>query len=65
MRRRLVLVVHELFPSRSWMRQSLPFARRGVAALTLAYLYRPVWLARKLPGAVAAWRRTSGSGSAV
>ncbi len=60
-RERVRLVLHELFPSRSWMRRSWPFAARGPAAMALAYLYRPLWLAEKLPRAVSAWRRANGS----
>jgi hypothetical protein len=60
-RPRLMLLLSELFPSRCWMRLSYPFAARGSLALTLAYLYRPLWLARKLPSAIAAWRRATRS----
>jgi len=56
-RQRLLLVLGELFPTPQAIRDWAGFAGRGRARLTLAYLYRPVWLAWKLPGAIRAWRR--------
>jgi Uncharacterised nucleotidyltransferase len=41
----------ELAPPPAFMRLSYPLARRGLGGLALAYLYRPLWLARwVLPG---------------
>jgi len=64
-RQRIRLVLAELFPSRSFIRYSYPFAARGRAMLTLAYLYRPFWLAVRLPRAVSAWIRANGSSARV
>jgi Uncharacterised nucleotidyltransferase len=61
LRQRLQLVMRELIPTRPFMRIAYPFAARGPAALTLAYLYRPFWLAARLPRALTAWRRASKS----
>lgn len=58
-RQRVALVLGELFPTPPAMRDWLEFAGRGRAALALAYLYRPVWLACKMPGAYRAWREAS------
>jgi len=57
---RVRLVVGELFPSPPFMRELYPFAARGRKALALAYVYRPLELARRLPSAIRAWRRVSG-----
>ena len=61
-RQRLQLVLRELIPTRPFMRIAYPFAARGPAALTLAYLYRPVWLAVRFPRAVTEWRRATTAG---
>jgi hypothetical protein len=55
-RQRGAVVLGEVFPTPPAMRNWRGFAGRGRAALMLAYLYRPVWLAFKLPGAYRAWR---------
>jgi hypothetical protein len=54
-RQRAAFVLGEVFPTPAFMRYWHGFAGRGRAALMLAYLYRPVWLAFKLPGAYRAW----------
>jgi len=54
-RQRAAFVLGEVFPTPAFMRSWRGFAGRGRAALALAYLYRPVWLAFKLPGAYRAW----------
>jgi hypothetical protein len=59
-RERLRFVLRELFPSPPFMRELYPFADRGRKALALAYVYRPLDLARRLPPAIRAWRRASG-----
>jgi hypothetical protein len=58
-RQRAAVVLGEVFPSPPAMRYWHGFAGRGRAALTLGYLYRPVWLAFKLPGAYRAWRHAN------
>ena len=55
-RQRTAVVLGEVFPTPAAMRYWHGLAGRGRAALLLAYLYRPVWLAFKLPGAYRAWR---------
>jgi hypothetical protein len=59
LRARARLLVRELFPTPSFMRVWSPIARRGRLGLMLAYVYRPFWLAVKLPGAVVAVARAS------
>jgi len=56
-RERLRLVLRELFPSPPFMRELYPFAARGRKALAIAYVCRPLRMARRLPPAVRAWRR--------
>jgi hypothetical protein len=51
------LAVHKTFPPASFMRAWSPLARRGGWGLIAAYLWRPLWLLRKLGPAVGAWRR--------
>jgi Uncharacterised nucleotidyltransferase len=51
------LLVRKLLPSPTFMRQWSPLARRGRAGLALAYLWRPLWLARQTGPAVVAWMR--------
>lgn len=50
-------LAHELAPPPSFMRDWLPVASRGRLGLALAYLYRPLWLARWAPRGYLAWRR--------
>jgi hypothetical protein len=59
MRVRAILLAGKLFPSRAFMRDWSPFGARSRASLLLAYAYRPVWLLRRLPRAVDAWRRSN------
>jgi Uncharacterised nucleotidyltransferase len=59
------LLARELVPSRSFMRMWSPLAARGMLGLALAYAYRPLWLAAKLPTALRARaraRRVAASG---
>lgn len=51
------LIFRELVPTPAFMRIWSPLARRGDLGLVLAYAYRPLWLAVKLPGAIAAVAR--------
>lgn len=61
---RLRLVAQELWPSPAFMRAWKPLARRGLPGLAAAYLWRPFWLAAKLPSGWRAWRRAAtGSGN--
>jgi len=56
-RKRLRILAQELIPSPAFMRDWHSLARRRVAGLVLAYVYRPFWLAsRAVPGYLA-WRR--------
>ncbi len=58
---KLRLVGHELAPSAAVMRGWRPLARRGGWGLALAYLWRPWWLAAKLPAGLRAWLRAARS----
>jgi hypothetical protein len=53
------MVLSELAATPEFMRVWHPLARRGPVGLAAAYLYRPFWLAAKLPGGVRAWRRAA------
>ena len=55
-RARFALVGHKLLPPATFMRKWSPMARRGRSGLALAYLYRPVWVIRRSPRALRAWR---------
>jgi hypothetical protein len=65
--RKLRVVVRKVFPPPAYLREWAPLARRGRVGLALAYVWRPVWLARHaLPAGRAvlrAHRGASGSGS--
>ncbi|WP_249020814.1 nucleotidyltransferase family protein [Conexibacter sp. S30A1] len=56
LRARLALVRHKLFPPVTFMRKWSALARRGRLGLALAYLYRPLWVARRTPAAVRTWQ---------
>jgi hypothetical protein len=51
LRAKLALLIGELAPKPAFMRWWSPLARRGRAGLALAYLWRPVYLASRLPAA--------------
>jgi hypothetical protein len=53
---KLRLVGRELVPRRDYMRWRFRIARRGVAGLAAAYLWRPLWLLRHAAPSVRAWR---------
>jgi hypothetical protein len=53
---KLLLVARKIVLPPSEMRRWNPLARRGRAGLFLAYLWRPLWLIRMLPGALRALR---------
>jgi hypothetical protein len=44
-----------LVPSREWMLQGYPLARRGPAGMAAAYLVRPIRVARMVPSALWTW----------
>jgi hypothetical protein len=54
---RLNLLARELFPAPEFMRLWKPVAGRGRAGLVVSYVWRPFWLAAKLPTGLRAWRR--------
>jgi hypothetical protein len=56
-RARAAILAGELFPSSEFMRWWSPLARRSRRGLLLAYLWRAGYLALRMPGGVAAWRR--------
>jgi hypothetical protein len=59
-RSRLRFLARRVFPSRSYMRRTSALARCGPLGLGLAYLWRPMWMVLRLPGAIHAWRRERG-----
>ena len=55
---RVRLIWRALTPTRGSLRLAHPrLARLGTFGLTLAYVYRPIWLLAKLPGALHAYAR--------
>jgi hypothetical protein len=56
---RLRLLLGELVPSREFMRLWFPLSRRHRWGMALAYIWRPIWLAAKLPGGLWAWLRVT------
>jgi hypothetical protein len=56
-RSRAALVARELAPPPPFMRAMYPFARYGRAGLAASYVWRPLWLVRHAPAAIAAVRR--------
>ncbi len=56
LRRKLTLLIRELFPSPEFMRTMWPRARTGRLWLALAYPRRLAWLAVRLGPAFVAWR---------
>jgi hypothetical protein len=56
---RLRLLLAELVPSREFMRLWFPLSRRHRWGMALAYIWRPIWLAAKLPGGLRAWLRVT------
>lgn len=63
-RAKLAVLTGELFPRPSFMRWWSPLARRGRRGLVASYVWRPLWLAGRLPAAareiVRAWRTRRG-----
>lgn len=49
--------IRKLVPPRAWMLSCVPLARRGRLGLVAAYLWRPLWLLRRVGPALRAWRR--------
>jgi Uncharacterised nucleotidyltransferase len=56
---RLRLLLGELVPSREFMRLWFPLSRKHSWGMALAYVWRPLWLAAKLPGGLRAWLRVA------
>jgi len=56
---RVRLLAREVAPSRAFMLEWSPIARRGRLGLPCAYLWRPVWLIMMLPRGVRFWLRAS------
>ena len=54
---KLALLAREAVPDPGYLRWRSPLARRGTAGLIVAYLLRPLWLARYAIPSVRAWRR--------
>ena len=48
---RLAIIRYKLAPPATFMRKWSPLARRGRLGLLAAYLWRPVWVLSRLPGA--------------
>jgi hypothetical protein len=64
LRARAAIVARKAFPPRAYMYKWDPQASVSRIGLTRAYLRRPLWIARRLPGAATAWlkaRRNSDS----
>ena len=51
-RRKVALVARKIVPPPAFLRDWSPLARRGRWGLALAYLWRPLWLLWRAPGAV-------------
>jgi hypothetical protein len=58
-RAKVARLARVIFPSPTFMRWWTPLARRGVIGLALSYPWRLVWLVRKGPSALRAWRRAN------
>lgn len=58
-RARVRLIARKIVPSRGRIRAWLPVASRGRWGLCVAYLYRPFWLAAKLPRGLQVWLSVS------
>lgn len=54
---RLSLIRHKLVPPPTFMRKWSLLARRGPLGLAAAYLWRPIWVATRVPRALWAWAR--------
>lgn len=57
LRARARILLRALIPARRYLRVRYPWAARGPGWLALAYLYRPLWLARRAVPSILAWRR--------
>ena len=58
-RGKVAFLARALVPPIGFMRVWHPLARRGIAGLLFAYLWRPFWLGWHAPAAVRAWRRAN------
>lgn len=54
---KLKVLIRELFPKPAYMRSWLSLCRYGPLGLAIGYLWRPLWAAGQVPGAVLALRR--------
>jgi Uncharacterised nucleotidyltransferase len=54
---RLRYLASEIFPSRAFIRDWRPLARRGQLGMLAVYLWRPLWLIAMAPRAARAWAR--------
>jgi hypothetical protein len=61
-RRRIKLVVRKVFPPPEYLRDWHPLAQRGRLGLTLAYVWRPLWMLWHLSPALRAVRRARADG---
>jgi hypothetical protein len=53
---RMRIIARKLFPPPGFVRHWWPPAARNSLMLMVGYLYRPVWLLRRAPGGLRAWR---------
>jgi hypothetical protein len=54
---RMRRILRGLFPGPTYMRKTTPLASHGPAGLTLAYLFRPLWLVVQLVPGLRSWNR--------
>jgi hypothetical protein len=57
LRRKAAILLRKLVPEPSFMRAWSPLARRGPFGLAVAYVWRPLYLAKVSPGGLLAWSR--------
>jgi hypothetical protein len=58
LRRRVAIILRELFPTPAFMRWWTPIANRGRLGLLFSYFWRPLYLALHAPRGLAAWWRS-------
>jgi hypothetical protein len=56
LRERLTILRYKIAPPPTFMRRWSPEARQGRLGLARAYVRRPLWLLRRAPGGLRAWR---------
>jgi hypothetical protein len=57
LRRKLRRIARGLLPTPTYMRRWNPLARRGIAGLALAYVWRPIWLGIQIGPGLREWAR--------